>query len=127
MGYSTSFDGSFELSEKLAVSQLETLRSFRDYDNLPEGAPDAECPWEVTDDELHLEVLGEEKMKEWAEWLTYICEHVLVPGGATLSGSVVWQGEDIGDCGVIFVKDNQVRFVGIHEMPEPNWDCVPEN
>ena len=127
MGYSTYFSGSFELTPKLNVSQIETIKNLCEYNvENPEGTPGDECVWTVSDDGTSIESVDEEKLYDWDEWLRYLLTNVLEPAGVKANGSVVWDGEDTGDAGVIFVKDNDVRFVGIESMPEPDWDTPEE-
>jgi hypothetical protein len=123
MGYTTYFTGSFELSRKLTVTEQETIRAFYDdYDDLDENYPDlpkspgSSCVWTVSDEGDAIEPLAEEKMYHWDDWIRYICEHVLEPAGVKANGRSVWHGEDVGDSGVIFVKDNRVRLVNIEEL-----------
>jgi len=119
MGYSTYFSGSIQLDRTLSVTEADTIRAF--YDESPDGAPGSSCVWTVSEAGDTLETHDEEKMYDWAEWLRYICDNVLKPAGVKATGRVTWHGEDIGDAGVIFVKDNEVRLVNIDEMPEPDW------
>jgi hypothetical protein len=125
MGYTTYFIGTIKLSRKLTVTEQETIRAFYDEES-PDGAPDTSCVWTVTEDGDELDTYPEEKMYDWDDWLRYILDEVLEPAGVKANGRTTWQGEDIGDSGVIFVKDNEMRLVGINEMPEPDWD-TPED
>jgi hypothetical protein len=40
--------------------------------------------------------------------LYYIIHKILIPNGYTLNGEVMWQGEETGDVGKIFVEDNVI-------------------
>ena len=132
MGYSTYFSGIFKLSRKLTVTERETFNAVSGTgafverlgaltEEHEESSPDSECPWRLAGDDNKLEDAAEEKMYNWSEWLEYLCEHVFVPAGIKVNGQVTWHGEDTGDAGVIFVKDNDVRLRSIDEMPEPDW------
>lgn len=125
MGYSTYFDGSFELSRKLTVSEQDTLKNLSDWDgDRPDDAPDSTCDWIVDEDQEgnpYVRHNYEEKFRDWDGWVRYLA-NLFTSWGVTMSGRMTWQGEDTGDVGVIFVKDNRVKFVDISEMPEPNWD-----
>jgi hypothetical protein len=125
MGYTTYFTGAFELSRKLTVTEADTIRAFYDESD-PEGAPSSACVWTVSEEGDAIESIDEEKMYDWDDWLRYITSKVLEPAGVKANGRVAWHGEDIGDSGVIFVKDNEVRLVNIDEMPEPDWDTPEE-
>lgn len=131
MGYSTYFEGVFELNRKLTVSELETMSTLADWgEDDPEDAPGSECQW-VIDEIDNQQILRhdyEEKFNDWDEWLQYLAKQ-FESWGVKMNGSVVWQGEGTGDCGMIYVNDNEVRFVPIREMPEPpesHWDNDPE-
>ncbi len=132
MGYSTYFSGFFELSRKLTVSELETIQTLNDWsgDN-PDDAPDGTCDWVIGEYEGKAIVHHnhEEKFREWEDWTRYLAK-LFKSWDVKMNGRVVWQGEDTGDCGTVFVKNNEVEFVSIDEMPEPNWgrpwDTDPE-
>ena len=49
-----------------------------------------------------------EKFYEYVEWLGYIITHFLEPWGYLLNGDVSWEGEEMGDAGVIEVVDNVI-------------------
>jgi len=141
MGYTTYFNGSFELSRKLTVSEINTLlamcaeetpEEFEDDEDIPRSYG---CPWVpyaiknkrpvhlergVTgpDLEVILVPINEEKVYDWDVWMGYLAEKLFVRWGVKVSGRVVWQGEDSGDSGVIFAKDNKVKLVNIHELAE---------
>lgn len=123
MGYSTYFTGGFKLSKKLTDKRIVALATLCDYTaEMPNDAPDSECPWRVCSNGRGLEDAAEEKMYNWDTWLEYLIENYFKPWGVQLEGKVTWQGEDTGDSGVIFAKGHQVKFVSIDEMPEPDWD-----
>jgi len=137
MGYSTYFAGSFQLSRKLTVTEQETFNAITGTGDLAEHmeglqekhedlVPRSECPWKITGDD-RLEDVAEEKMNQWDEWLKYICANVFEPAGVKTNGRVTWHGEDTGDAGMIFVKDNEVRLVSIDDMPEPDWTQPEED
>lgn len=132
MGYSTYFTGAFQLSRKLTVSERETFNAITGTGDLAEHlddlheehqelVPRTDCPWMVSEDGDELTTIDEEKMYEHEEWLQYIFDNVLTDAGVQANGRMTWHGEDIGDSGVFFVKDNEVRTRCIDEMPEPNW------
>ena len=141
MGYSTYFDGHFEMSQKLTVSQIDTLLELTRWDtDAPEDAPNDQSPWQPVEHKTKrvlepggkdlmcvLESINEEKIYRWADWLEFLIDKYFDPWGVKLNGDMIWQGEETGDSGVIFVKNNRVKFVPITEMPEPNWDEEEEN
>ena len=74
----------------------------------PAGQPGLWCKWEPTDDGNQIEWNGAEKFYDYIEWIEYLIKHFLVPGGYVLNGDVMWQGEEIGDVGMIQIVDNIV-------------------
>jgi hypothetical protein len=120
MGYSTYFAGQFDLSKKLTDKRIAKLAVLCDYghDDMPDDTPGSDCPWRVTADGKGLEDAAEEKMYDWDTWLDYIVEFYLKPWGVEIEGRVSWQGEDTGDCGIIFAKGHKTKFVNIHELAE---------
>jgi len=123
MGYSTYFSGRIELDKPLTASDITTIETLCDYTAvLPKEAPSTPCVWRVSPDGRFLESLNEEKMYSWDAWLQYLLDKVIAPAGIKANGRVIWQGEDTGDSGTIFVKDNRVKLVHIEDTPEPDWD-----
>lgn len=79
------------------------------YNTPPPRQPGLWCQWVPTSDGKHLEWDGGEKFYAYVEWLAYVVEHFLQPWGRALSGEVRWQGEEIGDSGVITASDGLIR------------------
>ena len=124
MGYTTDFSGQFKLDRPLNVLQLTTLKTFADerHDGEP-GAPGVWCQWVPTEDGEGIEWDGNEKFYRYTEWLEYLVEKYLKPWGLSLSGSVTWHGEDAGDSGVVYAKDNRVKAVADESVrKEPDWE-----
>jgi hypothetical protein len=92
----------------------------------PEGQPGPWCQWvplhsehpystpDIEDEDEDWEgfdCIGwdqGEKFYHYVEWLNYIINNFLEPWGYTLNGEVTWDGEDVGDIGVIEVCDNSI-------------------
>lgn len=109
MGYSTKFQGHFNFDKPLTVPQFNQLKQFADEDHRNEsGMPGYYCKWEPTEDGQGLEWNGQEKFYDYAEWLAYLITTFLIPWGITVNGEVPWQGEEVGDVGVLMVKNNEV-------------------
>jgi hypothetical protein len=87
-----------------------------DYNNEPSTQPGLWCQWIPLSDGTGIEWDGNEKFYNYVEWLQYLIEHFLKPWGYTLNGNVQWQGEEMGDVGMIAVKDNVLKVL------EPNWN-----
>lgn len=123
MGYSTYFTGRIELNKHLTVSTIETLRAIREGSKTLPGMPQrSDCPWVVCRDGKGIESANEEKMYDWKEWLVFLLRKVIEPEGYQATGRVFWHGEEAGDAGVIFVRDNRAKFVSVQDVPEPRWD-----
>jgi hypothetical protein len=111
MGYTTSFEGRFELDRlphAEVIVQINAL-SGADGRELKNGAPDAYCPWELTKDCRGIEWDGGEKAYRYIEWLQYIIDHVLKPAGVGIGGTVSYSGEDVTDAGIIAIEGGQVK------------------
>lgn len=109
MGYTTRFDGQFNLDRPLTVPQYNQLKTFADTDHRNEaGVPGYHCDWIPTEDGMGIEHNGRENFYDYVEWLRYLINRFLMPWGITVSGEVVWQGEEISDRGTIAVTDSIV-------------------
>lgn len=123
MGYTTDFRGAFKLDRPLNVLQVTTLKEFAEEPHSGPDVPGSWCQWVPTEDGTGIEWDGTEKFYSYTEWLEYLVEHFLKPWGLVLSGSVVWHGEESGDSGVIYAKDNRVKAVPDEVVrQEPDWD-----
>lgn len=78
------------------------------YNEAPSTQPGLWCQWTPSDDNNAIEWDGNEKFYNYTEWLVYLINKVLAPNGYILNGTVTWQGEETGDVGEIFVRDNRV-------------------
>lgn len=124
MGYCTYFGGELEITPALTLSdkvEIDKLGAASYEGSYPEWwkMPDMlymkqvyihRCDWEVTEDGSGLVNEGE-KTYDYVEQLEYLIEHFLKPRGYVVNGQVDWSGEESGDLGTIFVKDNEVRAV----------------
>ena len=158
MGYTTDFEGAFELNKPLSEEHRaylnkfnETRRMKRDatkaaeladpvreaaelpigtegeyfvgadgfagqdrddsiveYNDPPSTQPGLWCQWTPSEDGSAIEWDLGEKFYYYVEWLEYIIKNFLQPWGYTLNGSVIWQGEEMGDRGRITVKENEI-------------------
>jgi len=78
----------------------------------PSGQPELWCKWTPTEDLAGIEWDNCEKFYGYVEWIEYLIEHFLAPWGYSLTGSVDWQGEEIGDVGTITIDRNAVTTTG---------------
>lgn len=118
MGYTTEFDGQFDLDKLPPAEVIVRLRELEgaDGDEL-EGAPSGGyCQWQLTKDCQHIEWDGGEKFYDYPQWLQYLIDTVLRPHGVTLTGSVNYSGEEVDDNGVLVVEDGIVRKVKNAEL-----------
>lgn len=151
MGYTTDFEGEFELNKKLDDETFKLLKGLNktrrmartgldkkygiegefyipedgncgqsDMTGVPEHGqntppktqPGLWCQWtpergEGKDPDV-IKWDGGEKFYEYVAWIKYIIERILKPRGYTLTGSVMWQGEEMGDRGRITIRKNKV-------------------
>jgi hypothetical protein len=139
MGYTTDFEGQFDLDRPLDVETFTFLNKFNetrrmkrnlgpefgvegefyvngddtgviDYNDPPRTQPGLWCQWTPTEDGRHIEWDGGEKFYEYVEWIRYLIDAVLAPKDYVLNGTVEWQGEESDDRGRIVVKDNEVTI-----------------
>lgn len=114
MGYTTTFEGSFNLSRQLASEHADILFDLAETDSrecadlLKEGAPSGYCQWRPTRRLDGIEWDGGEKFYEYSEWLQFIIDKRLKPWGYMLTGSVHYSGEGRGDNGLLVISDGRV-------------------
>ncbi len=113
MGYSTDFLGTFQLDREMSLSLYREMIAFAAADhrigNLAKVRyPSYYCSWVPTEKGDGIKWSGAEKFDEYTKWLRYIIKKFLVPAGHVLNGQVRWQGSEIGDIGILEVKDNKV-------------------
>lgn len=112
MGYTTTFNGRFNLDRELEQAHYVSLLKFsetrhEDRDEMP-SYPGIWCDWAPTEDGMGIEWNGAEKFYDYVEWLQYIIDNFIKHWGYVLNGEVTWEGEGSGDLGKIIVKDNVV-------------------
>lgn len=110
MGYTTEFEGKFELDKLPAAEVILQLNSLADLERGTRKGdmPDSYCDWELTKDLQHIKWNGAEKFYYYKEWLQYIIDNILKPNRLTLSGSVKYKGESFDDFGVLAIEDGVV-------------------
>lgn len=119
MGYDTKLRGTVTITPALTAAQVDSLNLFAASSHREPGYPGVWCQWVPTDDGAGLKWDGNEKFTNYVEWLNYLIDHRFKPWGCVLNGRVRWHGEEAGDSGVIWVKDNQVKVVPDANGPEP--------
>lgn len=93
-----------------------------DYNEPPSTQPSLWCQWVPRANGGGIEWDDGEKFYKYVKWLKYILKHFLIPWGYNVYGSVSWWGEELGDAGIITVKDNKVS-VGPW-VDHPNDVCI---
>jgi len=107
MGYTTEFEGQFTFTSPLPPEVATRIKAVHDSEDEPDS-PGGYCQWELTGDGTGLRWDGGEKFYDYDDWLQWIVDTILAPAGVGLSGSVQYQGESIGDFGVLTVVDGKV-------------------
>ena len=128
MGYTTDFEGRFEVTPPLSANHSAYLDAFATTRRMRRNPKttvqrddrlrEAWCKWVPTEDGCAIEWNGAEKFYDYVEWLEYLIEHFLGPWGYLLNGTVSWQGEDGDDRGRLHVTDNTVTT----QRPRLTWD-----
>jgi len=132
MGYTTDFNGRFELDKPLTVTHMNTLKAFANEPHCgsdDETFPSVWCQWVPTCDYTGIEWDGSEKFYEYTDWLVYIIEKFLEPWGHKLNGEVSWQGESPDDIGMLVVENNVVSERAgtvVYKEDEPEVDAEAE-
>ena len=118
MGYTTDFEGKFDLDKLPTAEVIVQLRALEGEDGreMDVNAPDAYCQWELTKDCLHIQWDGGEKFYKYVEWLQYIIDAILKPAGINLTGCVSYSGEETDDNGVLVIEDGTVKQVQNSEL-----------
>ena len=109
MGYTTDFEGKFDLNKTLDLETFNLLKEFADERHEGEEFPGLYCQWIPSEDGNHLEWDGNEKFYSYIDWLKYLMENILIPRGYVLSGETEWVGEEHGDFGKIVVENNEIN------------------
>jgi hypothetical protein len=166
MGYTTTFSGRIEVHPPLNSTEIEYLNRFAstrrmdrtkgpyyanhgsdgfgqdreldiiEYNRSPEGQPGLWCGWVPTNDGTAIVWNKQEKFYDSQEWMKYLIEHFLKPGGHAqgkpefssftfdhvCNGVIYAQGEEIGDSWSLVVRNNKVT-----EGPAPKEYMRPEN
>lgn len=126
MGYTTNFEGRFNMSETASAEVIIKLRQLEGADGREMDDPDAPgtyCQWQITRDCSGIEWDGGEKFYDYVEWLQYIIDKILAPSGIHLTGSVAYFGEEVTDNGMLIIKDGKVEQVKTAQVAE-EWSAL---
>lgn len=119
MGYTTRFQGAFEVTPPITVNDLREYQDSWD-GRTPdtEGSPSAYNQWALTN-ESKLRWDGGEKFYEYIPWLMYLVDFFFEPRGYKLNGDVIWEGDEDDDVGLIRVIDSKVHaYAGVTDPSE---------
>ena len=140
MGYTTEFAGKFLFDRPLTAEHLAVLKQFIELiwdrkvtEAMALAKPGIQapengyCQWAPTKNGDALEWDGNEKFYQYTEWLEFLLAAFLSPWGYIVNGDVTWQGEEVGDVGVLSVKNNVVtekkaNLAALGEAQE-GWQC----
>lgn len=152
MGYTTTFDGYVTVEPPLNEAEINYLNKFSntrrmkrklgayyvdgsgwagqgndadiiDRNTPPVGQPGLWCQWQPTEFGDAIEWDGGEKFYNAEEWMAYIIDHFLKPGGLAegglgfedftfdhiVNGTIEAEGEEQGDVWKLVVTDNVVK------------------
>ena len=113
MGYTTKFEGSFKLNRELTLKEYKEFMKLGGYDeseykNYSKVYPSSYNQWVLNTDADAIVWNGAEKFYEYVEWLQWLIDNFFCIKALFISGTVLWQGEEVGDVGEITVKNNIV-------------------
>jgi len=109
VGYTTDFEGQFNVTPTLSQEHLVHLSNFIDARHEGSGFPGYYCQWVPNETGTVIEWDGNEKFYDYEDWIVYLIKNFLAPWGYKLNGTVLWSGESRGDSGVITITDNRVH------------------
>ena len=103
-------EGEFYFHEDGDMGQTNT-DDIVNYNSPPSTQPGLWCDWTYNPQDNAIEWNGSEKTYDSEEWINYISK-ILYPRGYSLNGSIYYEGEELGDVGVIKVNGSQT--VNLH-------------
>jgi hypothetical protein len=118
VGYTTQFSGQVTIEPPLSGEQVLFLKHFAGQDHRKSGyknVPGYFCQWEPDAEGTVLEWDGGEKFYDAVEWMRYLIREFIAGGRheyfttpRTVNGTILAQGEEVGDVWRIVVIDNVV-------------------
>jgi len=133
MGYTTDFEGGFNITPVLSQKDNEFLTKFSETRRMARSVGpeygiegefyvdgDGDRDWSWSDPKTNVINYNRPPITQpglwcqWiptddgSEWLQYLIDKILAPRGYTLNGECQWFGENRDDVGVIIVKNNKV-------------------
>lgn len=116
MGYTTSFDGVFEITPHLSKKLMREINQFCEErhggpSKAFDGMPGFWCDYETDGESLFWS--GKEKSYDMLQWLQYLLDNYFTPNGHTLTGKMMAQGEDPDDRWGMKVVDGRAKEIKI--------------
>lgn len=106
MGYNTKFSGAITLSRPLTLSEAKFILEANDEPSvIPGDHPRSYMQWVPTESLDAIVYDGNEKFYDYDKWMAWLIGHISSLG-ITANGCIVWQGETVGDTGMLTVTDN---------------------
>jgi hypothetical protein len=124
MGYDTKFSGELTITPPLNEDErceyavlFSGDQRAKDKDGV-EWSPSFHCHWVVTCAGSRLQYNDDSDggFYGYVDWLTGIADRFMAPRGHRLNGQFTYQGEEIGDTGIITVADNVVTVTTMEDL-----------
>lgn len=140
MGYTTDFSGGLKLNRELTHKEWLELTALGDsyekelyakYTDTPETIPDSYLQWVPNKDGTEIVWNGGEKFYDYIHWLRWLIKHYLKPRDIVLNGEIKWQGEEVGDVGLLIAENNKitskkVKLEGLTTCPSCGHEFIAE-
>lgn len=108
MGYNTNFHGKFNLEPKLNIDQYNQLFEFAEERHERPEFPGVWCQWVPNKEGDAIQHDGGEKFYCQVEWIQHLIKNFLNPWNIKVNGKVTWQGDELGDLGIIYIFDSVI-------------------
>lgn len=117
MGYSTKYTGTVMFDRPLDLNGDLAQRLDEIFDSARDAGltkpPSTYCDLKFVNRNQGLKWNGAEKTDDLDEWFAYLIKHFFAPNSYVLNGSMLAQGEEVGDLWRLEVKDNVVTKIEI--------------
>lgn len=111
MGYTTRFEGAFQLSKLPSAEVIVRLNEIYDEPEIAEGNPGSYCQWKLSRDCQSIEWDGGEKFYNYTEWMQWLIDNVFTPDGVEVSGTITFAGEEVTDVGILTIEGSTVKHL----------------
>lgn len=111
MGYNTKFSGALSLSRPLTLSEAKfILEANEEPRSIAGNHIGGYMQWVPTESLNAIVYDGNEKFYDYDKWMEWMLGH-LASLGIEANGDIVWQGESVGDTGVLSVHANSLTVI----------------